>query len=129
MEKSDLILLIDDEFVSNLIMKKYLTDLGCSKYEVINNGKDAISYLEKLDTKPAFIFLDLRMPLVDGFEFLEHCMRQPNLLKDSRVYILTSSINPRDMDRAKEFECVEGFIQKPINPLRLKEILWSTTSV
>jgi CheY-like chemotaxis protein len=128
MSNTDLILLIEDEYVSNLIMQKYMSDLGFNNYQISKNGREAIYFLNDSVKKPELIFLDLRMPLMDGFEFLEHCTQQPKLIGNSDVYILTSSINPKDMKRAEEFSRVKGFIQKPINPLHLKELLTGNTT-
>ncbi|UTW60844.1 response regulator [bacterium SCSIO 12741] len=121
------ILVVDDEYISNLIVTKYLDDCGEQvSYTVKNDGKQALDYLLECSPEglPDYVFLDLRMPVMDGFEFLRnYAERFENNLK-TRIYILTSSINQRDMDEARTFDCLSGYIQKPMNPLMLKDIIF-----
>ena len=116
------VLLVDDEFVSNLIMKKYISDLGIKDFTVLNNGKEALEYLKKHKVLPDYIFLDLRMPIMDGFEFLKNFSELTEVEKTMKVFILTSSINTKDIERAKQFELVAGFLQKPISLLHLQKL-------
>jgi CheY-like chemotaxis protein len=124
MQESPEILLIDDEYISNLIVSKYLDAIGKKNYVLKKNGREALDYLSSLNPQnlPKFIFVDLRMPIMDGFEFLKLFQEKFNS-EGIRIYVLTSSINQSDMTQAREYSVIEGYIQKPINPLHLKEIL------
>lgn len=122
--KIDSILLIDDEYVSNLIISKYLGTLGFSNIEIKTNGQEALSFFaENSKNIPTIIFLDLRMPIMDGFEFLDEISKADIDISRSKIYVLTSSINPLDMEKAKNYNLISGFIQKPIHPDKLKAIL------
>ena len=119
------VLLIDDEFISNLIVRRYLDILGNADYVVQTNGKEALNYLNQCKANsefPDFIFLDLRMPIMDGFEFLEHYEKM-DIAKDIKLHVLTSSLNQDDLNRARKFKSVSGYIQKPLKPNQLAEII------
>ena len=121
---NDCVLLIDDEYVSNLIIRKYLEGMGYSNIEVKTNGQDAINYFtSELEKIPDIIFLDLRMPIMDGFDFLDELGNLNLDLGNAKIYIVTSSINPIDMEKSKNYDIVSGFIQKPIHLDNLKDIL------
>lgn len=124
MENPPEILLIDDEYISNLIVSKYLDAIGKKNYVIKKNGREALDFIGTLPEGyiPQFIFVDLRMPIMDGFEFLKHFQERFNT-EGVHIYVLTSSINQSDMTQAREYAIIEGYIQKPINPLHLKEIL------
>lgn len=124
MENNPEILLIDDEYISNLIVSKYLDAIGKKSYVIKKNGREALDFLSSMEIVnfPKFIFVDLRMPIMDGFEFLK-IFQEKFKTEGIRIYVLTSSINQSDMTQAREYSVIEGYIQKPINPLHLKEIL------
>jgi CheY-like chemotaxis protein len=124
MENNPEILLIDDEYISNLIVSKYLDAIGKKSYVIKKNGREALDFLSSMEIAnfPKFIFVDLRMPIMDGFEFLK-IFQEKFKTEGIRIYVLTSSINQSDMTQAREYSVIEGYIQKPINPLHLKEIL------
>ncbi|HTK17934.1 MAG TPA: response regulator [Mucilaginibacter sp.] len=105
-----------DHFILNRILSKYQLE-----YEVIctASGAEVISLLEKnkkdIGKLPDVILVDLYMPNFDGWDFLdmmEHLY--PHLAKPLRIYLLSSSINPRDIEQAKEYSCERSFIFKPI---------------
>ncbi|ALJ01118.1 hypothetical protein DC20_01510 [Rufibacter tibetensis] len=118
----------DDEnwiFVSKILLKK----AGIGK-EIITakNGLEAITKLKDLvaaeDKKlPDIIFLDIRMPVMDGFEFLEETTKTEALnLSQTKVYICSSSLSPGDQERAALYP-VAGFLTKPLTKEVLQEIL------
>jgi CheY-like chemotaxis protein len=73
---------------------------------------------------PHFIFLDINMPVVDGWLFMDEFVRlKPAFGQVPRVFIVSSSIDPRDMQRAADHPDIEGYIEKPISPDKYREIL------
>ncbi|MEQ8810141.1 MAG: response regulator [Imperialibacter sp.] len=112
------IILIDDDEISNFLSISLIRKID-PEIEIIpfRNGKEALDYLKNeglSKRKSNLILLDIRMPVMNGFEFLEE-IRNSNLkTKDSmRVVMLSSSDNPRDLEKAKSFE-VLGYINKPL---------------
>lgn len=74
---------------------------------------------------PATIFLDLNMPTLDGWDFLEALLPlEPRLKNKCTIYILTSSLDPSDLVRMKAYSLVANLIQKPIQRADIKMIVW-----
>ncbi|MGY4537097.1 CheY-like chemotaxis protein [Mucilaginibacter sp. UYNi724] len=122
------IYVIDDEPLDNMIIKMLIKRVdGEINVDTINNGAGAIEKLIKVaDTNvnelPDYIFLDLNMPEMNGWEFLREYERL-KLLKKIQIYILSSSIYREDMDKSKCEPLVEDFINKPLNLEHLRNIL------
>jgi len=96
--------------------------------KVFGNGKDAIDYLERsiphTELLPELILLDLSMPIMDGWGFLEEYIQlRPSLPKPIAIYIVSSSISPHDMRRAKDISAVTDFVIKPITKEKFSEII------
>ncbi|MFI5162585.1 MAG: response regulator [Sphingobacteriales bacterium] len=123
------IIFIDDSPLDHFILKRILYKYNLA-YEVncTENGEEVIRFLEKnrlnKNILPDIILLDLYMPQFDGWAFLESVQRiYPYLLKPVRIYILSSSINPRDIQYAKQLSCVQSFIFKPITREVLERLM------
>jgi CheY-like chemotaxis protein len=122
------LLLIDDSYIDNLINRKILDNINFAEsITVIESPKEAFNYIRDLYLEgkelPEVIFLDLRMPLMNGFEFLEALMDLPDLGPDKiRIYVLTSSLDPEDIKRVKENHLVTRFISKPLTSQILQDI-------
>jgi len=120
------ILLIDDDKVTNLIHSAIIrrlevpTDVHCCML-----AEDALSYLNSVEEWPHFIFLDLNMPIIDGWGFLEE-IKGTEI--PSALYILSSSIDPSDIERSEKYNQVEGFISKPLTLEKLQQALTSMAS-
>jgi CheY-like chemotaxis protein len=114
------ILLIDDDFTTNYLHKKIISKAEFdSPIEVANNGKEGIDKLlafnETINENDAIvlIFLDLNMPVVDGWQFLDLYEEiKPQLNYKSNLFIISSSINPDDEERAKRNSLVNDYIPK-----------------
>lgn len=123
------ILLIDDSEVDNFINKSVLTSANIAEsIETMLSAKKALHYLKGLINDPVdfpeIIFLDIRMPEMDGFQFLDECIHFPNELKQRcSVYILSSSIDPDDAERAKQYNSVKKHLTKPLTQNTLEHIL------
>lgn len=105
------ILLLDDDPINNYVNQKFIekTHPGTDVTEFLE-ANQALKYL--IDNKPDLIFLDIDLPHINGWQFLSQYQHFPNKTK---VVILTSSIDPTDKERALGFDCVDGFIVKPLN--------------
>lgn len=122
------VLLVDDNHIDNLINRKILDN---AKYAetiiVIDSPEEAIKFvrasLETGNNVPEVIFLDLRMPVMNGFEFLKSLKDLPNLKPELiKIFVLSSSLDPKDIKRIKENHLVSRFIGKPLTNQILEEI-------
>lgn len=124
----DTVMVVDDEENWCFVIKRILqrTEVG-NQIITTKNGQDALEKLQAIATTggqmPALIFLDLKMPVMDGFEFLEQATKSAELnLSQTRIYILTSSFLPKDKERAHAYP-ISGFISKPLTKEILADIL------
>jgi CheY-like chemotaxis protein len=130
--KYNILMLIDDNEIDNLINNRIIESSEICNYIFTHtSGKSAIEYLknaEKLISKigilnglPEVIFLDIDMPLMDGFQFLDEYEKLPKtILEFCKIVILTSSINSKDVKKSKDYSFVKEFINKPLSKENLK---------
>ena len=111
--------IIDDDPVFVLLFKKILMKLG--KYKTIvnfENGQLALDVLvEKFknnDSLPNIIFLDINMPILDGWEFLK-ALDKHNFKDQLNIYMVSSSIDATEIKKSKKYKMVKNFISKPIS--------------
>ena len=115
------VLLVDDDEIANLLHSKTLKKYDfCDQIYTALNGMDA---LEGLDTYlPNILFLDLKMPKMDGFDFLAEFEKLPeDLTSKISVFILTSSISQVDYQKVNQFK-IKGFLNKPLSKDKLEEV-------
>jgi CheY-like chemotaxis protein len=124
-KKIDTLCLVDDDDIFQFLTSEIIrtTDL-VNQIKIFSNGSEAIDFLKKVKDYPAklpdIIFLDLFMPIMDGWGFLnEFILLRPNLKKKITIYIVSSSIDPADLQRAKSFSDVTDFIIKPITEKKI----------
>jgi CheY-like chemotaxis protein len=128
MDNIEMVMLVDDNDTDNFISRRIIEITGFSNNVVIkNSGKSALEYLEenkdRIDNLPDFIFLDINMPIVDGFVFLYEFENFPETVKDRcKIIILSSSDNKKDIDKIVNNDYVIRFITKPLSEKALKEI-------
>ena len=114
------VLLVEDDETSNFISKMALQEAGIKDVYEALNGKQAFDYIE--DSCPDFIFLDIKMPMMDGWDFLDD-MIYSGLCKKTKVAMLTSSARPEDKKRAENYDCVIAYLEKPLTKVKVKEIM------
>ena len=129
MKQSTRLAVVDDDEVFQLIIRKQIemNDLKCEIVQFLN-GKDILDFLiENHDNQqdlPDIIMLDVNMPIMDGWEFLDtYRDLSPDIRKKIRLYMVTSSVIQSDIDKAKRDKNILRFISKPISNQQLAEIL------
>ncbi len=127
MKKLERIMLIDDDKNTNFFHKIILEQVNAAEEIVIfQMAQDALDYLQNGDNRVTLLFLDINMPIMNGWQFLEHYNQLAEENKAETVIImLTSSINPRDEEKAKENSLVKKFVNKPLTVEKLTELIES----
>lgn len=132
MQKINLVYVVDDDPLYIFSMKKLLKiSEFCHNPLFFKNGQEAldsitpnVSYDENL---PDIIFLDISMPLMNGWQFLDQLVQLP-IQKHIKIYIVSSSIDPSDMEKSQFYSIVTDYIYKPITIdkiTNLKQLLLS----
>lgn len=118
------IYIIDDDPIYQLVTKKLIekSDLFNDSMS-FENGKKAMTYFEATKDIPDIILLDIQMPEMDGWEFLDELLLiEKDLHKEATIYIASSSIANEDKLKAQSYDCVKDFLSKPMNLEKLKAI-------
>lgn len=121
--KFSTVMLIDDSEIDNFINQKMIE--GCNIAEKIyihTSSKSALEFLKNIErtsdvTKnliPEIIFLDINMPIMDGFQFLDEFDKLSESFKSVKVVMLTTSINPSDIERSSKNKYIIKYINKPL---------------
>jgi two-component system, chemotaxis family, chemotaxis protein CheY len=129
MPPSPIIALVDDDKIFQLTASKTIKASAISdRILQFENGEQALSFLKdnlkNQSTLPDYIFLDINMPVVDGWMFLEDYEGiRPNLAKPMTIYMVSSSIDPRDVERAKKNNNVKDYVVKPVTREKFIQLL------
>tara|TARA_R110002096_G_scaffold246452_1_gene438694 strand:- start:182 stop:565 length:384 start_codon:yes stop_codon:yes gene_type:complete len=118
------IMLVDDKDISNFIMRKFI-EIRLPHVTAIEYTNPTLAFDSIVDVNPDLIFLDLNMPDMDGWQFLDR-MKAESLT--NKVAILTSSTSELDMQRGAEYGNVVQFFVKPLTPDELSRIAEETLS-
>ncbi|MFN6945051.1 MAG: response regulator [Cytophagaceae bacterium] len=127
------VMLVDDNEIDNLINQKMIEASNLCEHIFVHSGaKSAIEFLKNIEKLakgpvdmflPEVIFLDIDMPLMDGFQFLDEFEKLSDSIKaQCKVVMLTSSLNPQDMNKAKKNQYVLKYINKPLTQENLKKL-------
>src|SRR5579862_1793576 len=114
-------LLIDDNYIDNFVTRKILEGGNFAEViVVVRSATEAISALRDGTVKPDVIFLDVRMPVMSGFEFLDE-YDKINIDKNNiKIFMLSSSLDPLDMRRSTDNKYITQFIHKPLTQKALE---------
>lgn len=132
-KKYHAVMLIDDNEIDNLINQKMIEASSISEHIFIHSGaRSAIEFLKNVEKLakgpiglylPELIFLDIDMPLMDGFQFLDEFEKLSDSIKEHcKIIMLTSSLNPQDMNKAKKNKFVMKYLNKPLTQDNLKKL-------
>jgi CheY-like chemotaxis protein len=128
----DTILFIDDDTITLMLCKMVISKSLFSK-EIVTakNGEEALQYFNTLKqantnaqlSKPQLIFLDLNMPVMSGWEFLDSFSTpEYSEFNNTKVIILSSTIDPEDLEKSNKYPMVIDFLSKPISKEMLEYI-------
>lgn len=128
----DKIFCVDDDAITLMLCKKVIERVGFAK-EIITaqNGEEAFAYFQDLAKQPVLdpeypklVLLDLNMPIMNGWEFLDAYQESgyQNIFKEAKFIVLSSTIDPQDVDKAKKYSAVLDFLSKPITKEMLEEL-------
>ena len=121
--------LIDDDDIFVFLTKKAIQTTNLVELiKVFGNGLDAINFFKEncnnADTLPEIILLDLSMPIMDGWQFMDEFTKiAPKIDKKITIYICSSSISPSDVLLAKKNNLVSDYIIKPVSKEKLIELI------
>ena len=129
----DLVLLVDDDETTNYLNERLLNEMQVAReIRILQNGKEALEYLTNAYAsplnpefkRPDLIFLDIKMPVMDGFTFLEEYERRGLDMGDHMIILmLTSSASFYDLERLKNFNTVKGHFSKALTKHDVREII------
>jgi len=127
------ILIIDDNEIDSFILERVLADthFDC-QIHIEEWGEDGLAYLNNvsLEQLPDIIFLDINMPAMNGFEFMQHFYQLPDSIKNfCKVVLVTTSNHPRDREQALNDPLIYGYLLKPVSVEKLSRILTSLSTV
>ena len=129
MKKFKKILLIDDDDINNYVTAKFIKKANIGETaDTVLNGSRGLAYLDDCEkeakTFPDLIIVDLSMPIMNGEEFLkEYEATFWKKHQETKLVVITASIREEDKIQALSYQCISGFLSKPIDGDKLKELL------
>jgi len=121
MPKFNKILLVDDDEACNFLSSIIISDLdAANEVETATDGIVACDLIQKQKC-PDIIFLDIRMPRMDGFGFLDN-LEKTGLCEHVKIVMLTSSIRKEERDKALSYKCVVDYFEKPLTEEIIQKI-------
>ena len=130
----DLILCVDDDPITLMLSKMVISrSIFAKEIVTAQNGEEALNYFDELrlnnlgteiNSYPTLIFLDLNMPIMGGWEFLDLFSKTEYVsnFEKTKVIVLSSTIDPSDIEKSKKYPMVFDFVSKPITRELLEEL-------
>lgn len=126
----DKILCVDDDPITLMLCRKVVAKAEFAKVtDSAQNGEDALRYFDQLIMNkstdyPKLILLDLNMPVMGGWEFLDNFSKgsYSKIFSDVKVIVLSSTIDPQDVEKSKSYDMVLDFMSKPITTDMLEKL-------
>ena len=130
--KYQTVMLVDDNEIDNFINLKIIEGAAFAEKVLIHtSSKSALEFFRSIEVVgklsdqliPQIIFLDLNMPIMDGFQFIDDFMKMTKRFNvNTRIIMLSSSVNPVDMEKAKKNKFITRFVNKPLTEKILAEL-------
>ncbi|MEO9893326.1 response regulator [Aurantibacter sp.] len=120
--------IVDDDDIYQFTIKKTIKSLNLAEnIRAFYDGEEALNFMiENLNNDnelPDIILLDINMPIMDGFQFMEEYIKiMPSLGKKITIYMVSSSVDPADVERANKISEISDYIIKPVEPSQLESI-------
>lgn len=125
MTKISRILLVDDDQTSNFITKKQLQIHNVSEEIVtVLNGSEAKQYIQECEELPELVLVDINMPIMNGFEFLDW-FESSEYKGRSKFSIYSTSIRTEDQEQADQYTDVVNYIEKPLDEEKISALISS----
>lgn len=121
--------IIDDDPIYQFSFKSFLSLIDADiKIEIFSNGEEAYEHCKALVASksdcPDIVFLDLNMPVMDGWNYLDEMMQlEYEKMQDVSIYIVSSSVHEEDMEKAKHYSLVKDYLVKPVDRAKIEEVL------
>ncbi len=129
MKKTNSVYVIDDDEIYQFTINKILNSFNLPlEIKFFPDGEEAINFIDhnknNEEELPDIVFLDINMPIMDGFEFLEEFEKiKSNLSKNIIVHMVSSSVDEVDIERANKNKNISSYITKPVNPKDIEYII------
>ena len=122
------IVLVDDDQIFNFIHQKVIEQLATSiPVCIFQSSQDALTFFEEMkttnDRNKTIVFLDINMPFFNGFDVLKKLINDGFLSENLFFYVVSSTLNEKEIERALSFEMVKGFYPKPLTKEIISEII------
>lgn len=126
--KLNCVLLIDDDYTTSFITEIVVKQVDCThKIVKVSNGNEALNYLQSSDEethpKPELILLDINMPVMNGWEFMEEYQKDVQMQKSPVIMMLSSSRDESDQQKAEDNSKITALLEKPFNHENMETIL------
>jgi len=128
--KLNILVFIDDDYATNFYHKIIVEESGVvDRFEFFQSPAKALDFFQQLNesdstSKPDYIFLDINMPGMDGWQFLEK-YKEITENPSSTIIMLSTTMNPKDTEKAEDFEIIHSIINKPLTVDLLKNLALS----
>lgn len=126
------VVLVDDNEVDNMINERLMhAENLAEQIFVFTSGKGALEFFKNLDKNTSFpaelipevVFLDINMPIMNGFLFVDAFNKlSKRVTGHTKIFLLTSSENPNDLEKANKTSAIAGLVQKPLDSQKLKKL-------